>query len=42
MNTISGNLDVDPHTNSSTRFPSGVWRILAVIYSNMGEKGEEG
>jgi hypothetical protein len=34
-------LDVDSLTNSSTRFPSGVWRILAVMYSNMMERDKE-
>ena len=39
------NSNSDPLTNSSTRFPSGVWRILAVMYSNMAEgrgRGEKG
>jgi len=36
---LGGVVWVHPLTNSSTRFPSGVWRILAAIYSNMAEKG---
>ena len=34
-------LCVDSLTNSSTRFASGVWRILAVRYSNMMEWNKE-
>lgn len=37
-----GQSDADQLTNSSTRLPSGVSKILAVMYSNIAERAMRG